>query len=623
MIIHNPILTGSFTVNGTDVASITSSAASITAINSYTASQNILNGTYTLTSSFAAQTASFTAFTSSINTFTASQNITNGTFTLTSSFAAQTASFTAFTASILAQTASLNAFSASVLSYTASQNILNGTYTLTSSFAAQTASFTAFTSSVNSFTASQLVLNGTYATTGSNTFKNPQTINSNLTVTGSITAQTLIVSTINATQSYSSGSNIFGNSQANTQTFTGSMSVSGSAVFSEQLTATSPSTLFKEGFIVKATTTGGGGSQPAYTYYTAAGSKRWSSFLNVGDDKLHIANALNSEVFTIIQSGSVGIGTTTPTSSLNVVKSDNSTAAIGSFTANNLSQQTDIWYGGIRMGGTNANVDLNLASKGTGIVSITGAATFSHNVFVKADDRGYSVQAADGTYNAGLGNLNGSFLKRGYLYLNENGTTTISVVASGSSYFNGGNVGIGTTSPSYKLQVRPTTDVNMIVTNNGTNLQIGSSNDAGNAAIPINFTATSFTFNNQINQQSINQFRVASGTQSVSTTADIFRFLNEAGGINNGCYSAIFHVWVTDNNTGANAYSATYGVQTTSNGQTNAAFTVLSSVTRGTSPVSSLNLISDGGGGAAKVSLTTSGTPTAGVSYQCSAIGIF
>ena len=51
MIIHNPILTGSFTVNGTDVSSITSSAASITAINSYTASQNILNGTYATTGS--------------------------------------------------------------------------------------------------------------------------------------------------------------------------------------------------------------------------------------------------------------------------------------------------------------------------------------------------------------------------------------------------------------------------------------------------------------------------------------------------------------------------------------------------------------------------------------------
>ena len=120
MIIHNPILTGSFTVNGTDVASITSSAASITAINSYTASQNILNGTY--------------------------------------------------------------------------------------------------------------------ATTGSNTFKNPQTINSNLIVTGSITAQTLVVQTINVTQSFSSGSNIFGNSLNNTQTFTGSVLITGSVAIASAAT---------------------------------------------------------------------------------------------------------------------------------------------------------------------------------------------------------------------------------------------------------------------------------------------------------------------------------------------------------------------------------------------------
>jgi hypothetical protein len=158
MIIHNPILTGSFTVNGTDVSSITSSAASITALNSYTASQNILNGTYTLTSSFAAQTASFTAF----------------------------------------------------------------------------------TSSVNSFTASQLVLNGTYATTGSNTFAGIQTVNSNLVVTGSITAQTLVVQTVTSSVVYSSGSNVFGNSQANTQTFTGSLLVTGSSTFSGSVQIAAP-----------------------------------------------------------------------------------------------------------------------------------------------------------------------------------------------------------------------------------------------------------------------------------------------------------------------------------------------------------------------------------------------
>jgi hypothetical protein len=112
MIIHNPILTGSFTVNGTDVSSITSSAASLTSLNSYTASQNNRNGTY--------------------------------------------------------------------------------------------------------------------ATTGSNTFAGIQTVNSNLVVTGSITAQTLVVQTVTSSVVYSSGSNVFGNNIANTQVFTGSMNLTGS-----------------------------------------------------------------------------------------------------------------------------------------------------------------------------------------------------------------------------------------------------------------------------------------------------------------------------------------------------------------------------------------------------------
>jgi hypothetical protein len=114
MIIHNPILTGSFTVNGTDVSSITSSAASLTSLNAYTASQNNRNGTY--------------------------------------------------------------------------------------------------------------------ATTGSNTFAGIQTVNSNLVVTGSITAQTLVVQTVTSSVVYSSGSNVFGNNIANTQVFTGSMNLTGSLI---------------------------------------------------------------------------------------------------------------------------------------------------------------------------------------------------------------------------------------------------------------------------------------------------------------------------------------------------------------------------------------------------------
>jgi hypothetical protein len=123
MIIHNPILTGSFTVNGTDVSSITSSAASLTSLNAYTASQNNRNGTY--------------------------------------------------------------------------------------------------------------------ATTGSNTFAGIQTVNSNLVVTGSITAQTLVVQTITSSVDFVTGSTRFGSVIENTHVFTGSVGISGSLTSNGALSGTS------------------------------------------------------------------------------------------------------------------------------------------------------------------------------------------------------------------------------------------------------------------------------------------------------------------------------------------------------------------------------------------------
>ena len=69
MIIHNAVITGSFNVNGTNVASITSSQASIDALNTYTASLN------NKTSSFA---------TTGSNTFVGNQ-VVSGSLTVTGS----------------------------------------------------------------------------------------------------------------------------------------------------------------------------------------------------------------------------------------------------------------------------------------------------------------------------------------------------------------------------------------------------------------------------------------------------------------------------------------------------------------------------------------------------------
>jgi len=75
----------------------------------------------------------------------------------------------------------------------------------------------------------QIVGYGVFATTGSNQFNGSQAITGSLTVTGQVVAQTLNVQQVTSSIVYSSGSNIFGNTLGNTQQFTGSLQVSGSS----------------------------------------------------------------------------------------------------------------------------------------------------------------------------------------------------------------------------------------------------------------------------------------------------------------------------------------------------------------------------------------------------------
>lgn len=67
------------------------------------------------------------------------------------------------------------------------------------------------------------------ATTGSNIFKDNQTIQGNVVITGNLTANQYVVSSsvYVVTQSFSSGSTIFGNDSLDTHQFTGSLSVLG------------------------------------------------------------------------------------------------------------------------------------------------------------------------------------------------------------------------------------------------------------------------------------------------------------------------------------------------------------------------------------------------------------
>lgn len=75
--------------------------------------------------------------------------------------------------------------------------------------------------------------------------------------------------------------------------------------------------------------------------------------------------------------GYVGVGISTPSYKFHTVSPDNNTTSFAAFSALNLSQQVEMWYGGIRMGGSNTHVDMNLQSKGSaGVMNfITNGAT--------------------------------------------------------------------------------------------------------------------------------------------------------------------------------------------------------------------------------------------------------
>ena len=223
-------------------------------------------------------------------------------------------------------------------------------------------------------------------TTGSNniaignTSGNAITTGSNNTIIGAYAGTTTLANNIvladgagTIRYQWDGTNNVFGNPISGT-----------SATFSSSVTATSESSLFKEGFIVKATTTGGGGSQPAYTYYTAAGSKRWSHFLNVGDDKFNIANAANSEVFTLAQTGaatfssSVGVGGATNT--LGFLEVWKSGSAIAQFSiGQNATYHTDFFVD------TTGNFYVQPQGTTRLTLASTGAATFSSSITLVND----------------------------------------------------------------------------------------------------------------------------------------------------------------------------------------------------------------------------------------------
>jgi len=331
-------------------------------------------------------------------------------------------------------------------------------------------------SSQQQISASLLNVVANYATTGSNSFRADQSITGSLVVSSTITAQTLVVQTVTSSIVYSSGSNIFGSQLGNTQTFTGSIYQTGSiAAFagSVGIGTTNPSYKLQVSSEMLATgynlSNTGGSIQTidAGAYITLLGAT------GVAATNAILLGTNGTEKIRITNSGSVGIGTTNPTAKLQVVPY-NEAFADGIFVNQAASNQATIRFksahsadSDYRIGASilvnnafeiysvNASASrvvlTNSGSVGIGITTPTSPLTLAaasanfafYNTFNNAQVRNWAI--AMNYYN--LGDM--SFLQS----TAQNGNPVTAGTARLHLNYDG-NVGIGTTNPSYLLDVR-------------------------------------------------------------------------------------------------------------------------------------------------------------------------
>jgi len=494
-----------FTLTSSFIAQTASFTAFTSSINSFSAS--ILAQTASL-NSFSSSVLTFTG--SAATRLGALEAATASLYTATSSFSGRLGALEAATASLYTATSSLNAFSASLNSYTSSTDAkIASIYSTTSSLNTRIGTLEAYTSSLNNKTSS-------FATTGSNTFIGTQTITGSVlqsgsfTSTGTLTAQTLVVQTITSSVIYSSGSNVFGNNIANTQVFSGSLYQTGSLAFFAGSVSSKGTLTIGDAGITNAIINSADGMYFNIDSDVSGGNPEFM----FGKGRSG-AGSGGTTFMTVNASGSVGIGTTSPASKLTIESSTyddfikltrTSVGSMGISATNPRGIQTTDGAGNFLGWHVSASGNVGIGTTSpTEMLHVGGDVRFAGNTYlggiinvyqgdasIWVPNVGQAFTVKQNTGNVGIGTTNptnklvvqgGASFRGGtnvtQANYNDSGSTVDIIVDNQqpkiySSYWNGteknlylgtysqqsllvlttgGNVGIGTTSPSAKLQI--------------------------------------------------------------------------------------------------------------------------------------------------------------------------
>jgi hypothetical protein len=305
-------------------------------------------------------------------------------------------------------------------------------------------------------------------TTGSNTFSGSQVVSGSITTTGTLTAQTLVVQTITSSVDYITGSSINGSLLSNTHQITGSVGITGS---------------------IDLRGTGSLGDLKVYNSVSLVDSFNgntqswiWSSgipgSIAFGTGSITLSNA---KMF-ISSSGNVGIGTNTPIAPLHIYSSNQTMASSAATSYSNAKFRLEPYYNssvGISMGLISPNVNYLQSvyndgttapfviqpyggSVGIGLtnpsykLSISGSLQLQSNnttpgaPIIDIYDNGRSQETVISSYDGTtVGTYIASYSNHPLMfgaYANSTPTAKMTILANG-------NVGIGTVSPSYNLDV--------------------------------------------------------------------------------------------------------------------------------------------------------------------------